>query len=91
MQDYKIGAFTLTTGHLASYYGIPALVDKDGNAYGPADPINTPGTAAGFSLEPYPAALIVAAAATFETVPADVREGMRRYYAQWVEGPQVKG
>jgi hypothetical protein len=91
MQDYKIGAFTLTTGHPASHDGIPALVDEAGKVYGPAAPITTPETAAGFGPEPHPAALIVAAAAKAETVPADVREGMRRYCAQWVEGPQVEG
>lgn len=33
---------TLTTDHSASSYGVPALVDSDGNCYGPADVV--PGT-----------------------------------------------
>lgn len=39
---------TLTTNHPSSSYGIPVLVDENGNAYGPADRIKTTETAAEF-------------------------------------------
>ena len=35
--DVDSTAFRVTTDHAASSYGIPVLVDADGNAYGPAD------------------------------------------------------
>lgn len=32
-----MGEYRLTTEHAASSYGIPVLVDEEGNAYGPMD------------------------------------------------------
>lgn len=64
----------LTTDHPASSYGIPVLVDDDGNAFGPADVI--------------PAFRVTAAEYVSIAAHHFGEENASAFCASWPEGPQ---
>jgi len=84
MRDIRINNYgmRLTTDHPASSYGIPVLVDEQGQAYGPAD--NILGDIVTTIFGPTTGADIVTGAMPTSKTEAnrDIWEPMERYLAR---------
>ena len=87
---YRFGAYTLTTEHPASHYGIPVLLGTNPEGpFGPADNIVSQAYRDLFGEEYRSAGEMVARNVSHNRVPADVIDAARRYCSQWPDGPQV--